>query len=292
MSGFLDVLSAATGPALQYRTGQLEGEQEKEDREQKGFLGALELARKQQQDGMDQQLRQAQIDNYKSEAQARSAPRPPAELTHLGENDLVPDGQGGWKRANPQGRIEAPTAPVRGTPAYLKALEAEERIRAKFRPAPGAAGSAPVKVSGDERKNAAFYNNALQANNILRTAPTPGLRDKVGSMVPLAGNYWTSDQYKRTAQAAYQLSEAWLRATSGAAISENEIRRNAMNYFAQPGDSDPGILLQKTQAREQIVRSLKEMAGRAVDAKAAPSLEANPDAPQSIEDMIRAARKP
>lgn len=273
--GALDFLSASLTPATQAASGMLQGKREKGQTEQSATLALMEQIRKAEEQQAVGQEREARIRNLNSEITAREAPK--AATTHY-----LPNGQ----RINAAGVAEKipgyeppavePKAPVRGTPEYLKSIEDEERVRAKFKAPPKE--PTPMKLSDAERKNAAFYNNAVAANGMLRTYTDQSLRNKVASKIPLVGNYMMTPDYQRNAQAAYQLSEAWLRATSGAVIADSEIRNNSLNYFPQPGD-DGATVRQKARAREQVVKSLRGMAGRAIDPKAPASADANPDLP-------------
>lgn len=275
-------LSAALTNATQDAAAQKAGENEGNATKLTGLNAQLQLLRQQREDDNKKALQDAQIKNFASEdimrkaqADALTHPRPAAPPQTLKPGEALRQDDGSYKVEVPA----KPSAPIVGTPEYNAARASQPMTpyeRASLAQRAAGAGSAGVKVSGDERKNSALYENAQAANNILRNTKQPTLRDKAASMVPVAGNYLMSPEYQRTAQAAYQLSEAWLRATSGAAISESEIRRNAQNYFAQPGEDDKTVA-QKIRSREQIVRSLKKMAGRAADPTAPASIEANPD---------------
>lgn len=75
--GFLDALSATITPALQYRTGQMQGAQQKEEKERSGFLEQLKLMRQQQEDALNTRLKNAQLANTEkqTELMGQKAPR-------------------------------------------------------------------------------------------------------------------------------------------------------------------------------------------------------------------------
>lgn len=128
-----------------------------------------------------------------------------------------------------------------------------------------------------ERKAAALYSVAQQGAETLekllvqtgadgkpsmRGAPSwmERAKQKVGMDV---GNVVTSDQQRQVTQAGLQLSDMWLRYTSGAAVPESEVFRFAQTFTPLPGD-DPTTLKQKMEARGRILSALKGAAGRAL----------------------------
>jgi hypothetical protein len=129
----------------------------------------------------------------------------------------------------------------------------------------GAKKGRPLTES--ERKAKALLMTGEQANALLeqfagRGAPEWG--DKVLSTVGMsAGNILTSEEYQQLRQAALQLSDAWLRYTSGAAVPETEVERFAQSFLPQPGDT-PKTMAQKSRARATVIKALREGAGRAV----------------------------
>jgi hypothetical protein len=128
-----------------------------------------------------------------------------------------------------------------------------------------------------ERKAAALYSVAQQGGEtlekllvqpgadgkpVMRGAPSwmDRAKQKVGMDV---GNVVTSDQQRQVTQAGLQLSDMWLRYTSGAAVPETEVARFAQTFTPLPGD-DPKTLSQKMEARGRILSALKGAAGRAL----------------------------
>ena len=128
-----------------------------------------------------------------------------------------------------------------------------------------------------ERKAAALYSVAQQGaatlegllappgadgKPVMRGAPSwiDRAKQKVGMDV---GNVVTSDQQRQVTQAGLQLSDMWLRYTSGAAVPESEVFRFAQTFTPLPGD-DPKTLTQKKEARARILSALKGAAGRAL----------------------------
>ena len=128
-----------------------------------------------------------------------------------------------------------------------------------------------------ERKAAALYSVAKQGAETLEAllAPpgadgkpvmrgAPSWTDRAKQSVGMGvGNVITSDQQRQVTQAALQLSDMWLRYTSGANSPEPEVQRFALTFTPVPGD-DPTTLTQKRNARARILSALKGAAGRAL----------------------------
>lgn len=92
----------------------------------------------------------------------------------------------------------------------------------------------------------------------------PSLLERAQSNIGMGiGNVLSSAELQQIDQAAYDLQEAWLRLTSGAVISPDEIRNSARALIPQPGDS-PQVLEQKRQARAMRIAAIRQAAGRAV----------------------------
>jgi hypothetical protein len=140
--GLLDFLSpaltAGTQGAAAWQQGQAAGRKERELETMK----MLEMLRQKRVDELDAQMKRAQIGNYESLARERGLPKVATPLTHLGENDLIPNPDFGKTPDAPRfiraggPKPTLPSVPVRGTPQYLKMLDEEEGIRARHRPPP------------------------------------------------------------------------------------------------------------------------------------------------------------
>jgi hypothetical protein len=97
---------------------------------------------------------------------------------------------------------------------------------------------------------------------VMRGAPS--LMDRGKQSIGMGvGNVLTGDQQRQVTQAALQLSDMWMRYTSGASVPETEVARFAQTFTPLPGD-DPTTLKQKQAARGRIITALKGAAGRAL----------------------------
>jgi hypothetical protein len=128
------------------------------------------------------------------------------------------------------------------------------------------AAHAPRAVTGLERQALAFYNRARSASEDIEP-----LEDEISklslagqSRMEFAPNFLQSQTGQLYRQAQRAFTEARLRKESGAVINDKEYEKDAMTYFAQPGDT-PTTMDQKRKARQVVMDGLKFSAGRAFD---------------------------
>lgn len=157
-----------------------------------------------------------------------------------------------------------PRNPVMGSPEWKDAQQFLAQTRAQYRaPTSGGASRQPTEF---QRKSQAFLMMAEGANNVLDEMEASGkkvptLMEKAGAAVGRgAGNYLTSDEYRRMKSAGLSLSDAWLRFTSGAAVPETEVQRFALSFLAEPGDDDQ-VLADKKARRQRIIDALRNAGG-------------------------------
>jgi hypothetical protein len=126
----------------------------------------------------------------------------------------------------------------------------------------------------DERKAAGWYAQADNARrnmaNILVRDPTasaPTLKESALSKVPGWGeelaNNARPENRQMFVQAASSMSEALLRAATGAGINESEARQKANELVPILGDK-PGTIQQKIEAYDVYMASLRARANRAL----------------------------
>jgi len=93
---------------------------------------------------------------------------------------------------------------------------------------------------------------------------SPSLLVEQASRLPFGvGNKLATSDYQQLRQAALQLSDAWLRTTTGAAAPEAEVRRTAQTLIPEAGDS-PAVKKQKVAARETILKAMRIKAGPSI----------------------------
>jgi len=122
------------------------------------------------------------------------------------------------------------------------------------------------------------YNPTSLRNTLASTAenlPFGGL-DSVGAMI-------RDDVGDAGHQAELQWSDAQLKAVSGAASPEAEVKRNVRTYFAAPGENANALAQQKFDARRTAFEGAKVRAGPA--ASQIPAYRAN--LPQAARDSYR-----
>jgi len=137
--------------------------------------------------------------------------------------------------------------------------------------APKLSSSEPTE---DERKAAGWFaqaNNAVRnIEDVTKTNPRaayPSVSERVVGTLPVFGediaNTMRSEDRQKFVQAASSMSEALLRAATGAGVNESEARQKAAELTPQLGDK-PGVVKQKMDAYKVYMDSLKTRAGRAM----------------------------
>ena len=90
---------------------------------------------------------------------------------------------------------------------------------------------------------------------------TPSWLTQQGSRLPFGvGNYVAPEKLQQQQQYAMQLSDAWLRYTSGAAVPEQEVTRFAQTFIPQAGDTE-AKKAQKKAARRMIIEAMRTGVG-------------------------------
>lgn len=119
------------------------------------------------------------------------------------------------------------------------------------------AASKPPAPAEFEKKAAFMLEGAKSAAATLDTySPTP--RTFINK-IPGAGNYGLKESDQVALNAAETLHDAYLRLTTGATVTPDELRRAAMQYVPTPGDG-PQVLAKKKERRGQILRALEAAA--------------------------------
>ncbi|KRA74269.1 hypothetical protein ASD78_12310 [Lysobacter sp. Root667] len=158
-------------------------------------------------------------------------------------------------------------------------------------PIPGGPKPAGAAASEDERKAAAWlaqaensYRNMATILQSDESADDPGF---IESYVPWdeVANRSRSDSRQRYVQAASSLSEALLRAATGAGITRDEATQKVRELTPQRGDSD-AVKQQKLAAIPVYIAALRQRAGRA-----APGAQPNQAAPQAQQAQQSAAAR-
>lgn len=104
------------------------------------------------------------------------------------------------------------------------------------------AGNDTIKAMGDYLKNLSYADFEAQKR------------------LP---NFLQNSEFQRFKQGAQSFAEAWLRKTSGAAISDSEWKNVFNEFIPQPGDK-PEVVAQKEQARQGVLRGMANEAGPAL----------------------------
>lgn len=110
-----------------------------------------------------------------------------------------------------------------------------------------------TKATKDQSDAQTFLRMMDEAEGNLGKLPQmagAGRMDRALDAVPFGiGHGMTSPEYQQAEQAQRQFIQAWLRRTSGAAISPAEFEAEGRKFFPQPGDT-PAVIEQKAAARK------------------------------------------
>lgn len=141
-------------------------------------------------------------------------------------------------------------------------------------------------MSEGERKTGALLMTAQLGYDTLETllgengGTPPTLLQRGLSSVGLGvGNILSPAQLRQMDQAGYSIAEAWLRLTSGGAISFDEITNVKNAILPQPGD-DPTTMAQKARLRATYINAIRAAAGRGAVGIEGPSHSTTTQGPQ------------
>lgn len=187
---------------------------------------------------------------------------PPSRTTDRGIEEYVngtwsPTGRAPYRA--PDKQQDEPIVAVQGPDGQPQFVRRSQAV-GKAPPAKPPAGARP----NDFNNKAAFMlEGAERSSQVLDTYTAPA-RSWI-SKVPGAGNYGLTEKDQLAQQAAETMYDAYLRLTTGATISPEELKNAAKQFVPQPGDS-PGGLRQKALRRREILRSMRRAAAPALNA--------------------------
>lgn len=129
-----------------------------------------------------------------------------------------------------------------------------------------------TQTTVDERKAAGFYERMVNARENIDKLEgggySPGERDLLTAGQGIR-NYLATPQGQQYRQAQENWVRANLRKESGAVIGPEEMAREIVNYFKQPGDG-PEVIEQKRQNRVILEQNMLREAGRALSEQKQP----------------------
>lgn len=155
-----------------------------------------------------------------------------------------------------------------------------------------------TKATKDQSDAQTFLRMMDEAEGNLGKLPQmagAGRMDRALDAVPFGiGHGMTSPEYQQAEQAQRQFIQAWLRRTSGAAISPAEFEAEGRKFFPQPGDT-PAVIEQKAAARkaarEGLLSGTTSAFQRGYSSTPTPTAEPksqSPSAPASIQEGMTA----
>lgn len=136
-------------------------------------------------------------------------------------------------------------------------------------------------ASEDERKAGAWFAQADNARRnmetVIKTAPGaayPSVAERAAGFIPGVGadiaNSLRPENRQKFVQAAESMSEALLRAATGAGVTKDETNQKLRELIPQLGDK-PGTVQQKLAAYDVYMNALKTRAGRALPTGGSPT---------------------
>lgn len=217
-----------------------------------------------------QQAAQAEriAEQRRSQQAAIDARREQAERDAALRREMRAMGLGGQQRA-PQGYQWTTTADGQPALTFIPGGPAD--------PANKSTGPA----SEDERKAASWFAQADNARknmeSVVKTSPGaayPTAAERAAGFIPGVGadiaNSLRPENRQKFVQAAESMSEALLRAATGAGVTKDETNQKLRELVPQLGDK-PGTVQQKLAAYDVYMNALRTRAGRALPTNAAPS---------------------
>ena len=123
----------------------------------------------------------------------------------------------------------------------------------------------PIRLTEGQSKLKLFQTLQTETAPVLleleKKFDPSNLSDPALSSVPIAGNYFASPEYQQYKVAASAWAEGALRISTGAAATPEEIERNLLTYFAQPGDT-PSTVAFKAKMRDMYDRAVLAAQGQ------------------------------
>lgn len=143
-------------------------------------------------------------------------------------------------------------------------------------------GKSPKPLTEGQSTGTLQFSLANQANNALGELDTvlTSVPDYIASQFGTAGNFMKSPEYQKAEQSATVMAEQYLRALTGAAAPDAEVKRTAQSIMPQPGDG-PEVIAQKRATRQAIIEALRIKAGpgagRVTEPTITPNTSGGPD---------------
>jgi hypothetical protein len=118
-----------------------------------------------------------------------------------------------------------------------------------------------------QSKNLMFYKLGVPANEVLNEydQALTSLPENIAGNVPVLGEFMKSSQYQLAEQSARQLADIYIRITTGAAATKDEVDNVTKMLLPAPGSSTEKIE-QARNMRTNIIESLRDGLGTAREA--------------------------
>lgn len=177
----------------------------------------------------------------------------------------------GGALVDPTGKVlfRAPTQPGTDKLERVETTDAQGKPVTQFvTPTAGASYPKPTgagkPATGQQRKALSFFNRGKEAEEIASSLEQGETISPARiKYTPEFANFLQSSPNQAYIQAQRAFTEARLRKESGAAVPESEYEKDALTYFAQPGDTKETIA-QKRAARNAVLAGIAFESGDAL----------------------------
>jgi lysozyme len=122
------------------------------------------------------------------------------------------------------------------------------------------------KATEFERKAVAYAGSMENAEKSVTSAMMKHNPSEAGYLLWPSASVLNNPDRQKYQQAVDEWSLNYLRATSGAAITKEDIASTGRTYFPAPGDTED-VKNQKKKARDIALEGIQQMGGRAIDPK-------------------------
>jgi hypothetical protein len=123
----------------------------------------------------------------------------------------------------------------------------------------------PKAPTESQAKAQTFYNQMTSASDELKNLEAEGFRPgsysgQIGvSLAGTKGRMFADPLAQRALQSQQQWAESYLRIKTGAAATEQEVKRNVETFFPKFGETDPSVIQQKERARTKAEQDVLAM---------------------------------
>ena len=190
--------------------------------------------------------------------------KPFAQLTAPEKQEIIKQVQADKQAQATQINLGSPVAGVdaQGNPVFFQPSKAggQAVIVPGIKPL-----QEPKAPTESQAKAQTFYSQMTSASDELKGLESEGFRPgtlggQIGvSLAGTKGRMFADPLAQRALQAQQQWAESYLRIKTGAAATEQEVKRNIETFFPKFGETDPSVIQQKERARAKAEQDVLAM---------------------------------